>query len=162
MASQMCSSVKIFVLRAYYVTVLWTNPYFIAVTQKSGVSDITFYTFTSVFNATLFTINYYMFWPYLAILSQLFAFLYRHTALGRYSKYFNAIAFPSFTLKYIWEHNSLSFLCYFPLIASAFFCVSFSPLNIGVVLSLFLCAPLVCTFPLVDCMSLSDLRTSVV
>jgi hypothetical protein len=41
-----------------------------------------------------------MFRPYLAILRQLFTSRNRHAALVLKSKYFNAIAFQSFTLKY--------------------------------------------------------------
>jgi hypothetical protein len=58
---------------------------------------------------------------------------------------------------YFFENITLYlFPRYFPLAASVFFVVLFSPMNIGVVLLslLFLCAPLAYMFPLVDCMSL--------
>jgi hypothetical protein len=73
-----------------------------------------------------------MFRPYLPIFGQLFTFRNRRTALDLKSIYFNATALSLYTLKYISLRTKL-------LRSRAIFLV---------------CAPLVCVFPLVECMSL--------
>jgi hypothetical protein len=108
-----------------------------------------------------------MFQPYLAILRQLFTFRNHHTALVLKSKYFNAIAFSSFTLKYVCLRTQFftPFSRYFPLTASVFFVLFYlAIMNISVLLLLlsllFLCATLVCMCPLVECKAIKLSKTN--
>jgi hypothetical protein len=101
-----------------------------------------------------------MFQPYLAILRRLFTFQKCRTVLVLKSKYFSAIAFLSFVLKYIYVRTQpfILSLTVFLLQRLCFCIVIFSPVNIGVVLlSLLRYAPLVCMFPVVECMLLNKM-----
>jgi hypothetical protein len=88
-----------------------------------------------------------MFRPYLAILRELFTFRNRHAALVLKSKYFNVVAFLSFTVKYIFRTQFFILSRAIFLSRCSCFCVVlFSPSNIVVVLfSLFQCMSLLRT-----------------
>jgi hypothetical protein len=67
-----------------------------------------------------------MFRPYLAIVTQLFTFRNHHITSVRNSKYFNAIAVSSVTIRLSENITLYPFLRYFPLVASVFFVLNSS------------------------------------